>query len=215
MVSPLVTFRDPSDLLESQLYGGGPLNREVGDFMTSKGVSIFILYGSYVSSSVSLHPLSLDSTEGGVMSPIIPGESQSALCIPLEPLCLAKVGYDWDYFEWSGLVTAHMIPYGDGTFEFVMGVCIRAVHYRRSLMRIPQENEFCHPGVLNTKIDGRDAYASSDLFTPHPTKPGYWRVYGRTDDQIMHNTGEKVKTPMVLRHHSDLFRPILGPWRVS
>ena len=41
-------------------------------------------------------------------------------------------------------------------------------------------------------IDGLDAYATSDLLAPHPTKPGYWRVHGRVDDQIMHNTGEKV-----------------------
>ncbi|KAF9556254.1 acetyl-CoA synthetase-like protein [Agrocybe pediades] len=39
------------------LYGGGPLNKTVGDYMTSKGVPIFVLYGC---------------TEGGIMSVIIP-----------------------------------------------------------------------------------------------------------------------------------------------
>jgi hypothetical protein len=29
-----------------KLYGGGPLNKDAGDYMTSQGVSIFILYGS-------------------------------------------------------------------------------------------------------------------------------------------------------------------------
>lgn len=56
-----------------------------------------------------------------------------------------------------------------------------------------QSSTFGIPSILNTKVKGVDAYATSDLCTPHPTKPGYWRVYGRTDDQIMHNTGEKVK----------------------
>lgn len=37
-----------------------------------------------------------------------------------------------------------------------------------------------------------DAYATSDLLAPHPSKPGYWKVYGRVDDQIMHSTGEKA-----------------------
>lgn len=51
---------------------------------------------------------------------------------------------------------------------------------------------FCRPSVINLKVNGIDAYATSDLLMPHPTKPGYWRVFGRIDDQIMHNTGEKV-----------------------
>lgn len=51
-----------------------------------------------------------------------------------------------------------------------------------------------YPCVFNTKIDGVDAYATSDLLAPHPTKPGYWKVHGRVDDQIMHSTGEKVRS---------------------
>ncbi|KAJ7769931.1 hypothetical protein B0H16DRAFT_1516867 [Mycena metata] len=126
------------------LYGGGPLNKNAGDYMTSQGVSIFILYGS---------------SEGGIMSPLLPRE----------------VGYDWEYFEFPNLVAAEMIPCGNNTFELVMVA-----------------NDFCRPAVLNTKIRGIDAYATSDLLVPHPSKPGYWKVYGRTDDQIMHSTGEKT-----------------------
>ncbi|KAJ7697661.1 hypothetical protein B0H17DRAFT_1130265 [Mycena rosella] len=90
------------------LYGGGPLNKIVGDYMTSQGVSIFILYRS------------------SEMSPILP----------------ANVGYDWEYFKFPDLITPEMVPHGDNTFELVM-------------------------------------------------VPGYWKILGRTDDQIMHNTGEK------------------------
>lgn len=32
--------------LSKQLFGGGPLNKEIGDYMTSQGVSIYMLYGS-------------------------------------------------------------------------------------------------------------------------------------------------------------------------
>lgn len=46
--------------------------------------------------------------------------------------------------------------------------------------------------MINGKIDGQDAYFTNDLLEPHPTFPEYWKVYGRSDDQIMHNTGEKV-----------------------
>ncbi|KAJ7929762.1 hypothetical protein B0H13DRAFT_2652291 [Mycena leptocephala] len=125
-------------------YGGGPLNKEAGDYMTSQGVSIFILYGS---------------SEVGIISPVLP----------------EQVGYDWEYFKFPKLVTAELIPYGDNTFELVM-----------------VSNEFCRPCVLNTQVGGIEAYATSDLLVPHPVKSGYWKVYGRADDQIVHNTGEKT-----------------------
>ncbi|KAF7355647.1 Acetyl-CoA synthetase-like protein [Mycena sanguinolenta] len=128
------------------LYGGGPLNKQVGDYLSSQGVSIFVLYGS---------------SEGGMMSVIIPGR---------------QVDFDWDYFTFpEGLITAEMVPRGDNKFEFVM-----------------LTNHFCRPTVLNTTVRGVEAYASSDLMEPHPTKPNYWKIFGRADDQIMHNTGEKT-----------------------
>ncbi|KAI8996240.1 acetyl-CoA synthetase-like protein [Trametes punicea] len=48
------------------------------------------------------------------------------------------------------------------------------------------------PNVFNTVVDGRPAYATSDLFEEHPTKPHLYRVYGRVDDQIVLSTGEKT-----------------------
>ena len=48
------------------------------------------------------------------------------------------------------------------------------------------------PAVLNTTHDGKQGYATSDLFVPHPTKPGSWMVHGRADDQIVFSNGEKV-----------------------
>lgn len=53
-------------------------------------------------------------------------------------------------------------------------------------------NEYGCLSVVNTKVDGVDGYATSDLFVEHPTKSGYWKVIGRVDDQIIHSTGEKV-----------------------
>ena len=46
--------------------------------------------------------------------------------------------------------------------------------------------------VINTVVDGVGAYDTKYLLVQHPTMPGYWKVYGRLDDQIMHSTGEKV-----------------------
>ena len=50
------------------------------------------------------------------------------------------------------------------------------------------------PNVMNTVVNGEGGYATSDLVTPHPTKPGLYCILGRADDQIMHNNGEKVRT---------------------
>lgn len=55
-----------------------------------------------------------------------------------------------------------------------------------------QPHGYMRPCVFNTRVDGTDAYATGDLLTPHPTKPGYWKVFGRADDQIILSNGEKV-----------------------
>jgi hypothetical protein len=57
---------------------------------------------------------------------------------------------------------------------------------------ILQSHDLHRPVKINTQIDGQDAYATSDLLVPHPTKSGLWKIYGRKDDQIMLSTGEKT-----------------------
>ena len=68
----------------------------------------------------------------------------------------------------------------------------------RVLIQSTRTHRVC---VHNTRVGDADAYATSDLVISHPTLPGYWRIFGRADDQLMHNTGEKV------RIHSLLSRP--------
>jgi hypothetical protein len=60
------------------------------------------------------------------------------------------------------------------------------------VLKLYQPGKFMVPNVINTTVDGMEGYATSDLLLPHPTRPGWWKVFGRVDDQIMHNTGEKV-----------------------
>ncbi|KAF9018354.1 acetyl-CoA synthetase-like protein [Hymenopellis radicata] len=87
----------------------------------------------------------------------------------------ATVDMDWEYFQFSESAGYRMIPNGNNTFEYMI---------------LP--SPWWTLSVVNAKIDGSPAYASSDLFRPHPTKPGFWKVFGRNDDQIMHSTGEKT-----------------------
>ena len=70
--------------------------------------------------------------------------------------------------------------------------------------------------VINTVVDGVGAYATSDILAPHPTKPGYWKVFGRADDQIMHSTGEKVSPAALDSDVTCLMRRFTDePWTVG
>ncbi|KAH9077806.1 acetyl-CoA synthetase-like protein [Lactarius deliciosus] len=84
-------------------------------------------------------------------------------------------GEDWEYLTVSSHCLPTFLPQGDGTFELVL-----------------VDHDLHHPVVFNTVVDGKNAYATSDLLVPHPTKPGLWKIYGRKDDQIMLSTGEKT-----------------------
>ena len=57
---------------------------------------------------------------------------------------------------------------------------------------VSQPNPRHLPAVLNTCVAGEHSYGSRDLLVPHPTLGGFWKFYGRVDDQIVHSTGEKV-----------------------
>ena len=69
---------------------------------------------------------------------------------------------------------------------------LRSMQMLHHIRLLPQTCDTCHPEKFNTTINGEDAYDTFDLLAAHPTKPGYWKIVGRADDQIMHNTGEKV-----------------------
>ncbi|THH03024.1 hypothetical protein EW145_g6597 [Phellinidium pouzarii] len=84
-------------------------------------------------------------------------------------------GKDWEYFRVPSVRETHFEDHGNNEYEIIL---IASGTFR--------------PTNINTTVNGREAYATSDLLSPHPTKKGYWKVIGRTDDQIMHSTGEKT-----------------------
>ncbi|KAF7427854.1 hypothetical protein PC9H_007070 [Pleurotus ostreatus] len=128
--------------IDGLLFCGALLNKDIGDTMTQKGVSIFNLYGC---------------AEAGIISPIIPRHS----------------GLDWEYFTVSNQMEWRLIPNGLG-------------QSRLAIMPTPYHT----PLVVNGKVDGKDATFTDDLFIAHPTKRGYFKLFGRVDDQIEHATGE-------------------------
>jgi len=127
------------------LYGGGPLNKTVGDDLYRKGVSIFMLYAC---------------TECGPFSMFLPKAANE----------------DFEYFRLPKNVKSKFFaPDENENAEFIV---------------LP--HGYMRPCIFNTRVDGTDAYATGDLLTPHPTKSGYWKVFGRADDQIILSNGEKA-----------------------
>ncbi|KAI0033029.1 acetyl-CoA synthetase-like protein [Vararia minispora EC-137] len=131
--------------MECVLFGGGPLVKEIGDFLVREGVPLHNEYGL---------------TECGLVTTFIPANAP---------------GTDWQYINVSPNCLPEFIPQGDGTFELVF-----------------VDHETHKIAVTNAEVNGRPAYATSDLVVPHPTNPRLWKIQGRKDDQIMLSTGEKT-----------------------
>ncbi|GJE93533.1 acetyl-CoA synthetase-like protein [Phanerochaete sordida] len=110
----------------------------------------------------------------GVGVYILYGCSEAGILSPILPNP-GTVGRDWQYFRFPEGIETHFVPDGNGRSELVL---------------LP--GKFIIPNILNTTINGKEGYATSDLLEPHPTRARWWKVYGRVDDQIMHNTGEKT-----------------------
>ncbi|EKM60508.1 uncharacterized protein PHACADRAFT_246502 [Phanerochaete carnosa HHB-10118-sp] len=87
---------------------------------------------------------------------------------------IARPNPDWAWFcappdapniKWE--------PQGDGTYELIV---YETDNYDLAVYNVP----------------GERAYATSDLFEPHPTKPDLWKIVGRKDDVVILSTGEKI-----------------------
>lgn len=49
-----------------------------------------------------------------------------------------------------------------------------------------------HLNVYNTDLDGVPAWNTNDIILRHPTNKDIYRFVGRSDDQIMLSSGQKV-----------------------
>ncbi|KAI0073515.1 acetyl-CoA synthetase-like protein [Panus rudis PR-1116 ss-1] len=126
------------------MFGGGPMSKQVGDYLTQQGVDIYNTYGI---------------GECGIMSPLFPKRSA-----------------EWEYFEFTPNIKTHFEFHDSGYAEAYI---------------LP--HRYHVPNVLNARVDGgKAAYACSDYLEPHPTRPGFWKIIDRVDNQIIHSTGEKT-----------------------
>ncbi|KAJ6494041.1 acetyl-CoA synthetase-like protein [Mycena vitilis] len=133
------------------------------DSIVFSGASVNKTIGDMLAESgVVMHPF-WGSTEVGPATMFVPRDPPPA--------------DEWEYFKFSNHITFVMKPREDlqNVFEPIM-----------------MPTEICFPHVLNTTHDGNSAFNVGDLLEQHPTNPGRWRVYGRTDDQIMLSNGQNV-----------------------
>ncbi|KAM5532280.1 hypothetical protein V8D89_014038 [Ganoderma adspersum] len=86
-----------------------------------------------------------------------------------------NTGMDWAYFQLNPLLDQRVIDAGEGRYELI----------------VVSDPEMPLP-ILNTKFEGKDAYATNDILDRHPTRPGWYKYYGRLDDQIILSNGEKT-----------------------
>lgn len=84
-----------------------------------------------------------------------------------------RMNGEWQWIRFCDNIEIDMIPQGDGTYE----LCV-------------VRGKTDHINVFN--MADKAGYATSDLFTKHPTKEGLWKIVGRKDDVIVHTTGEKT-----------------------
>lgn len=130
----------------SQIYGGGPLSFTVGDKLFKAGVRIFNGYGG---------------TEFG--NPTLPWDK-----VPFDG--------DWYWFHFKDASNMRFESQGDGTYELVVDVS--DIHdpmsFARQTWLLDQETDEYYVGVHN--VPGKKAFATSDLFEPHPTRLNLWKM---------------------------------------
>ncbi|KAF5354614.1 hypothetical protein D9757_012341 [Collybiopsis confluens] len=121
-------------------------------------------------------------TEVGTISRMLPDKS---------------LGEDWQYFQFAEYFDPHLAAWDEAENVFELWAL---------------ENKTYSPIVCNDLINGKRAYATKDLVVRHPTKPDLWRVFGRSDDQIMLSTGEKTNpTPIesIFTHDSRILGAVM------
>ncbi|KAJ7598541.1 hypothetical protein C8J56DRAFT_914327 [Mycena floridula] len=86
-------------------------------------------------------------------------------------LHLRSKGKDWQFFHFSAHCKPVLTPCTDYGHDNV---------YELALVDVLSHT----PCFINTEVDGRPAYLLNDLLEKHPTEDGWFRVFGRTDDQM-------------------------------
>jgi hypothetical protein len=82
----------------------------------------------------------------------------------------------WDSLRWYADIGYELEKISDGVFELV-------------IVNNEQTNKY--QGIFEVFPNLKE-YRTKDLYSPHPTVPGWWKYRGRADDLIILSNGEKI-----------------------
>ncbi|GBE84591.1 acetyl-CoA synthetase-like protein [Sparassis crispa] len=102
-----------------------------------------------------------------------------------------KTRNEWSWMAFPSEYNLRWVPQGDGSYELIFMTC--ATH---------------QPSIENMS-GGERGYATGDIWEPHPTKPGLWRITGRADDLIVLGNGEKF-VPVAQEGHIMAHPKVMG-----
>ena len=84
--------------------------------------------------------------------------------------------HDWQYFPFSECMGADFRHYHEDLYELVTVRNPKYEDYQSIFFTFPKVQE----------------YSMKDLYSPHPTKPGFWMYRGRADDVVVLMDGKKM-----------------------
>lgn len=105
---------------------------------------------------------------------------------------------EWEYFVFSNHTSFYMRPAENLPNLFQPILMVRSMQHGLLTAALPPEflqpSDLCFPNCnTNVVIHGRAAFAVGDYLERHPTDERRWKLYGRTDDQIVLSTAEHVR----------------------
>ena len=103
---------------------------------------------------------------------------------------------DWPFLKFSPFLNAELRPFGDEMYE---------------LFIVRDKRLEAFQGIFSTFPELQE-YSMKDLFVKHPTKEGWWRSCGRTDDVIVFTDARKLNPILmedVIESHSEVRSALL------
>lgn len=139
-----------------QAYSGGPLPSEIGQHLVDAGVKLVSIYGG---------------TEFGAPA-----------YATRQPPRTSESDHPWEYMTFDENINVHFEPQGDGTYELQFMVRSAFIVIRVEVLLIfpcavlIQRHETKHDLPVENMGNGVRGYATSDLWIPHPSAPGFWKL---------------------------------------
>ncbi len=109
---------------------------------------------------------------------------------------------DWQYYPFSECMGAEFRHYHEDLYELVTVRNPKYQDYQAIFLTFPEKQE----------------YPMKDLFSPHPTRAGFWMYRGRADDVVVLMDGKKmhpVAMEEIITSHPEIrFAMVLGQARL-